>query len=86
MIILKQESILQTSLLKQETGSGQRPHKKKFIKKCILKKCCLFRPEIYSHITCATDAENVKFVFAAVKHRILSKIMEEMFNNSVIID
>ncbi|XP_023327460.1 guanine nucleotide-binding protein G(q) subunit alpha isoform X2 [Eurytemora carolleeae] len=45
-----------------------------------------FRPEIYSHITCATDAENVKFVFAAVKHRILSKIMEEMFNNSVIID
>ena len=59
---------------------------KMMIKKCMFKKFYLFRPEIYSHITCATDAENVKFVFAAVKHRILSKIMEEMFNNSVIID
>ena len=32
VIILKQESLLQTSLLKQETGSGLRPHKKIMIK------------------------------------------------------
>ena len=39
----------------------------------------LTRTQIYSHVTIATDPDNVQFVFAAVKHTILSGIMEEIF-------
>ena len=35
----------------------------------------LIRTKIYSHITIATDPDNVQFVFAAVKHTILSSII-----------
>ena len=41
-----------------------------------------FRTEIYHHKTIATDPDNVKFVFAAVKHTILTRIVDEIFNNS----
>ena len=40
------------------------------------------RTQIYSHVTIATDPENVMFVFAAVKHTILSGIVEEIFNTA----
>ena len=36
----------------------------------------IFRTKIYSHVTIATDPDNVSFVFAAVKHTILSGIVE----------
>merc|ERR1712110_409019 len=39
------------------------------------------RTKIYSHITIATDPDNVQFVFAAVKHTILSSIMDEIFSS-----
>jgi len=32
---------------------------------------------IYSHFTCATDTENIRFVFHAVKDYILQKNLEE---------
>lgn len=32
---------------------------------------------IYSHITCATDTENIRFVFAAVKDTILQLNLKE---------
>jgi len=32
---------------------------------------------IYSHFTCATDTENIKFVFAAVKDTILQHNLKE---------
>jgi len=38
------------------------------------------RTQIYSHVTIATDPDNVRFVFAAVKHTILSGIVDEIFN------
>ena len=40
---------------------------------------CDVRTKIYSHVTIATDPDNVSFVFAAVKHTILSGIVEELF-------
>lgn len=33
--------------------------------------------EIYSHFTCATDTENIRFVFAAVKDTILQLNLKE---------
>ena len=39
----------------------------------------LCRTKIYSHLTIATDPDNVQFVFAAVKHTVLSSIMAEIF-------
>ena len=38
------------------------------------------RTQVYSHVTIATDPDNVRFVFAAVKHTILSGIVDEIFN------
>ena len=38
------------------------------------------RAQLYSHITIATDPDNVRFVFAAVKHTILTGIVQEIFN------
>ena len=32
---------------------------------------------IYSHFTCATDTDNIRFVFHAVKDYILQKNLEE---------
>ncbi|VDO59619.1 unnamed protein product [Onchocerca flexuosa] len=32
---------------------------------------------IYSHFTCATDTENIRFVFAAVKDTILQHNLKE---------
>jgi hypothetical protein len=32
---------------------------------------------IYSHFTCATDTENIKFVFAAVKDSILQQHLKD---------
>ncbi|XP_037615072.1 guanine nucleotide-binding protein subunit alpha-11-like [Sebastes umbrosus] len=32
---------------------------------------------IYSHFTCATDTDNIRFVFSAMKHQIMSRTMEE---------
>ncbi|KAH9630637.1 hypothetical protein HF086_007061 [Spodoptera exigua] len=32
---------------------------------------------IYSHFTCATDTENIRFVFAAVKDTILQSNLKE---------
>lgn len=32
---------------------------------------------IYSHFTCATDTENIRFVFAAVKDTILQANLRE---------
>ena len=40
------------------------------------------RTKIYSHVTIATDPDNVSFVFAAVKHTILSGIVEELFRKA----
>ena len=40
----------------------------------------MYRTQVYSHVTIATDPDNVRFVFAAVKHTILSGIMEEIFS------
>ena len=40
----------------------------------------ILRTQVYSHVTIATDPDNVRFVFAAVKHTILSGIMEEIFS------
>eukprot|EP00092_Neocalanus_flemingeri_P029268 GFUD01031776.1.p1 GENE.GFUD01031776.1~~GFUD01031776.1.p1 ORF type:complete len:394 (+),score=93.50 GFUD01031776.1:177-1358(+) len=39
------------------------------------------RTTIYSHITIATDPDNVRFVFAAVKHTILSGIVDDIFSS-----
>jgi guanine nucleotide-binding protein subunit alpha len=33
--------------------------------------------QIYSHVTCATDTENIKFVFAAVKSIVLQAILDD---------
>ena len=45
----------------------------------------LSRTKIYSHITIATDPDNVEFVFAAVKHTILSSIMDEIFRSEIFV-
>ena len=42
----------------------------------------LCRTKIYWHLTIATDPDNVQFVFAAVKHTVLSSIMAEIFRCS----
>ncbi len=34
---------------------------------------------IYSHLTCATDTENIRFVFESVKHTILQIHIKDSF-------
>uniref|UniRef100_A0A8D0EYD1 Uncharacterized protein n=1 Tax=Strix occidentalis caurina TaxID=311401 RepID=A0A8D0EYD1_STROC len=56
-------------------------HFKRTYLKFILKMFVDLNPDsdkiIYSHFTCATDTENIRFVFAAVKDTILQLNLKE---------
>ena len=57
------------------------PQNDKAAKEFILKMFVDLNPDtdkiIYSHFTCATDTENIRFVFAAVKDTILQLNLKE---------
>ena len=38
---------------------------------------------IYDHITVATNPENIRFIFSAVKHNILNIIIDDIFSNGL---
>uniref|UniRef100_A0A3B4X2Y2 Guanine nucleotide-binding protein G(q) subunit alpha-like n=1 Tax=Seriola lalandi dorsalis TaxID=1841481 RepID=A0A3B4X2Y2_SERLL len=60
---------------------GVQPKRQTFKPKFILKMFVDLNPDsdkiIYSHFTCATDTENIRFVFAAVKDTILQLNLKE---------
>ena len=45
----------------------------------------IFRTQIFPHVTIATDPDNIRFVFAAVKHTILNTILGEMFDSESVL-
>mgnify|MGYP002214527980 CR=1 FL=1 len=48
-----------------------------FIKETFKEKCIDQKKEIFVHITCATNTDNVAFVFAAVKDMLLGDILDK---------
>jgi len=59
--------------------NGGRNYEKgiQFIEDKLLKLNCNSTRPIYTHVTCATDTENIKFVFSAVKAIILQSILDD---------
>jgi hypothetical protein len=48
-----------------------------FIKRKFLERNKNASKQIYPHVTCATDTENIRFVFNAVKDIVLHKALEK---------